>query len=83
MLCIFNVFRSTIVLLTTTSYTLIATLYCSVGLIFTGYSCTELNVLGFYNMTPGSLDAYNRLISLSWPWYDIFVYNAYITLFCW
>lgn len=23
----------------------------------------ELNVLGFYNMTPGSLDAYNRLIS--------------------
>jgi heme/copper-type cytochrome/quinol oxidase subunit 1 len=59
---VFNVFRSSIVLLTTTSYTLISTLYCSVGLISLAIRL-ELNVLGFYNMTPGSLDAYNRLIS--------------------
>jgi heme/copper-type cytochrome/quinol oxidase subunit 1 len=50
------------VLLTTTSYTLIATLYCSVGLVSLAIR-VELNILGFYNMTTGSLDAYNRLIS--------------------
>ena len=58
----FNVFRSSLILLTTTSYTLIATLYGSVGLISLAIRL-ELNVLGFYNMTPGSIDAYNRLIS--------------------
>lgn len=58
----FNVMRSSVILLTTTSYTLIGTLYCCIGVISLAIR-TELNILGFYNMTMGSVDAYNRLIS--------------------
>jgi heme/copper-type cytochrome/quinol oxidase subunit 1 len=58
----FSVLRSSVVLLTTTSYTLIGTLYCCIGLVSLAIRL-ELNVLGFYNMTTTSLDAYNRLVS--------------------
>ena len=61
-ICLFPVVRHAFILLTTTSYTLISVIYGGISVISMAIRI-ELNSLGYYSLTPNSVDIYNRVIS--------------------